>query len=147
MSETRQTERVTPVIGEVYYMKFEGSGSEQNGWRPGVVFQNNVGNACSPNVIALPMTKVLKKSGQPTHVLVTAEDTGIPKDSMVLCENPEKMSKKRIGEFITRLSDEYMKKIAKASLIATAAISFLDEADLLEVWRKSVRLNSAAGVA
>ena len=147
MSETRQTERVTPLIGEVYYMKFEGSGNEQNGWRPGVVFQNNVGNTYSPNVIALPMTKVLKKTGQPTHVLVTAEDAGIPKDSMVLCENPEKMSKKRIGEFITRLSDEYMKKIAKASLIATAAISFLDEADLLEVWRKSVKLNSVAGVA
>ena len=90
MSETRQAERVSPLIGEVYYMKFEGSGNEQNGWRPGVVFQNNVGNAHSPNVIALPMTKVLKKTGQPTHVLVTAEDTGIPKDSMVLCENPER---------------------------------------------------------
>ena len=141
MSETRQAERVSPLIGEVYYMKFEGSGNEQNGWRPGVVFQNNVGNAHSPNVIALPMTKVLKKTGQPTHVLVTAEDAGIPKDSMVLCENPEKMSKKRIGGFITKLSDEYMKQIAKASLIAPAAVSFLDEADLLDVWRKSVRLN------
>ena len=51
------------------------------------------------------------------------------------------MSKKRIGGFITKLSDEYMKQIAKASLIATAAVSFLDEADLLDVWRKSVRLN------
>ena len=141
MSETRQAERVSPHIGEVDDMKIEGSGNVKNGWRPGVVFQNNVGNAHSPNVIALPMTKVLKKTGQPTHVLVTAEDTGIPKDSMVLCENPEKMSKKRIGGFITKLSDEYMKQIAKASLIATAAVSFLDEADLLDVWRKSVRLN------
>ena len=33
-------ERV-PQIGEVYLMKFGGSGSEQSGWRPGVVFQNN----------------------------------------------------------------------------------------------------------
>lgn len=144
MSEIRQTERVSPLIGEVYYMKFEGSGSEQNGWRPGVVFQNNVGNAHSPNVIALPMTKVLKKTGQPTHVLVTAEDTGIPKDSMVLCENPEKMSKKRIGGFITKLSNEYMKKIARASLIATGAVSFLDKDDMLEVWQKSVKMNGVA---
>lgn len=144
MSETRREACVSPLIGEVYYMKFEGSGNEQSGWRPGVVFQNNVGNTYSPNVIALPMTKVLKKTGQPTHVIVTAEDSGIPKDSMVLCENPEKMSKKRIGGFITKLSDEYMKQIAKASLIATAAISFLDEADMLEIWRRSVRLNSIA---
>jgi len=143
MSETRQIKRVSPAIGEVYYMKFEGSENEQNGWRPGVVFQNNVGNAYSPNVIALPMTKVLKKTGQPTHVLLTAENAGIPKDSMVLCENPEKMSKKRIGGFITKLSNEYMKQIAKASLMATAAISFLDETELLETWQKSIRLNAA----
>ena len=63
---------------------------------------------------------------------------------MVLCENPEKMSKMRIGSFITKLSDKYMKQIAVASLIATAAISFLDEAELIDVWRKSVRLNSVA---
>lgn len=125
-------------------MKFEGTGNEQSGWRPGVVFQNNVGNAHSPNVIALPMTKVLKKTGQPTHVLVASSESGLPKDSMVLCENPEKMSKTRIGSFITKLSDEYMKQIAMANLIATAAISFLNEAELIDVWRKSVRLNSVA---
>lgn len=143
MSEARQA-CVSPLIGEVYYMKFEGVGNEQSGWRPGVVFQNNVGNAHSPNVIALPMTKVIKKTGQPTHVLVASSESGLPKDSMVLCENPEKMSKMRIGSFITKLSDKYMKQIAVASLIATAAISFLDEAELIDVWRKSVRLNSVA---
>lgn len=144
MSETRRTVNVNPVIGEVYFMKFIGSGNEQSGWRPGVVFQNNVGNAHSPNVIALPMTTVRKKIRQPTHVLVDAKDSGLPYDSMVLCENPEKMSKQRIGAFVTRLSDEYMKQIAKANLIATSAISFLDEADLLEVWRRSVKLNGVA---
>ena len=143
MSEARQA-CVSPLIGEVYYMKFEGVGNEQSGWRPGVVFQNNVGNAHSPNVIALPMTKVIKKTSQPTHVLVASSESGLPKDSMVLCENPEKMSKMRIGSFITKLSDKYMKQIAVASLIATAAISFLDEAELIDVWRKSVRLNSVA---
>ena len=143
MSETRQA-CVSPLIGKVYYMKFEGVGNEQSGWRPGVVFQNNVGNAHSPNVSALPMTTVIKKTGQPTHVLVASSESGLPKDSMVLCENPEKMSKTRIGSFITKLSDKYMKQIAVASLIATAAISFLDEAELIDVWRKSVRLNSVA---
>ncbi len=145
MSEVRHaTMHATPLIGEVYYMKFEGSENEQRGWRPGVVFQNNVGNAHSPNVIALPMTKVLKKAAQPTHVLVTAAESGLPKDSMVLCENPEKMSKTRIGGFITKLSDEHMKKITIANLTATSAISYLDEAELLAVWRKSIKLNGVA---
>lgn len=143
MSEARQDSR-TPLIGEVYLMKFEGSESEQKGWRPGVVFQNNVGNAYSPNVIALPLTSSLKKTSQPTHVIVYAADTGLHRDSMVLCENPEKMSKAKIGRFITKLSDEYMRQIATANLIATAAVAFLNEEDLLRVWRTSVKLNCAA---
>ena len=143
MSEIRQSS-MTPMIGDVYLMKFEGSGNEQSGWRPGVVFQNNTGNIHSPNVIALPLTSSIKKTGQPTHVVILAADTGLLRDSMVLCENPEKMSKARIGKFLTRLPDEYMKKIAAANLLATAAISFLSESDLIEVWQTAVKLNYAA---
>lgn len=143
MNESRQSS-MAPVIGDVYLMKFEGSWNEQSGWRPGVVFQNNVGNSHSPNVIALPLTSAIKKTSQPTHVVVLAKDTGLQRDSMVLCENPEKMSKARIGKYLTRLSDEYMRKIAVANLLATAAISFLSESDLLEVWQEAVRLNCCA---
>jgi len=143
MRENRQSS-MAPAIGEVYLMKFEGSGNEQSGWRPGVVFQNNVGNTHSPNVIALPLTSSIKKTSQPTHVVILAADTGLRRDSMVLCENPEKMSKARIGKYLTKLSDEYMKKIAAANLLATAAISYLSERDLLEVWQAAIRLNCVA---
>lgn len=147
MTEDRNsdlTNAFCPVIGDVYLMKFTGTGSEQQGWRPGVVFQNNTGNHYSPNIIALPLTTAIKKMNQPTHVLISASNTGLSKDSMVLCENPEKMSKARIGKFITRLSSDYMKRIAAANLIATAAISFLDESDLISIWKKSIQLNCAA---
>ena len=143
MSETRQKERGVPSIGDIYLMRFDGTGSEQKGWRPGVVFQNNVGNAFSPNIIALPLTSALKKTSQPTHVVVKASDSGLRMDSMVLCENPEKMSKARLGTYLTTLSDEYMRKIAIANMMATAAVSFLSEADVIEVWRQSVQLNCA----
>lgn len=118
-------ERV-PQIGDVYLMKFGGSGSEQSGWRPGVVFQNNVGNAHSPNIIALPLTSSIKKTNQPTHVIVKAADSGLRRDSMVLCENPERMSKERLGQYLTTLSEEYMKQVAEANLLATGAIAYLD---------------------
>ena len=131
----------TPLIGEVYLMKFCGSGSEQGGWRPGLVFQNNTGNAHSPNIIALPLTSSIKKTGQPTHVVVSAFDSGLSRDSMVLCENPERMSKDRIGKYLTTLPDKYMREIAAANLLATSAVSFLDIASLLEVWAASVKLN------
>ena len=114
-------ERV-PQIGEVYWKKFGGSGSEQSGWRPGVVFQNNMGNAYSPNIIALPLTSSLKKTNQPTHVIIKAADSGLRRDSMVLCENPERMSKERLGQYITTLSVEHIKQVAEANLLETCAI-------------------------
>jgi mRNA interferase MazF len=132
-----------PKIGDVYLMKFSGSGSEQSGWRPGLVFQNNVGNAHSPNVIALPLTSSIKKENQPTHVVVKASDSGLIKDSMVLCENPERMSKDRIGRYITTLSQEYMQKIAEANLLASSAIAYLDMDALISIWQKAMALNAS----
>ncbi|MBO5037737.1 MAG: type II toxin-antitoxin system PemK/MazF family toxin [Clostridia bacterium] len=140
----KQNDVRTPLIGEVYSMYFDGSGSEQSGWRPGLVFQNNVGNIHSPNVIALPLTSSLKKLNMPTHVLVDAEGTGLKRDSIVICENPESMSKEKIGRYITTLPESYMKKVAIANLIATSAISFIDKESLLSVWQKASRLNCAA---
>lgn len=140
MIENRQ-KTSAPVIGDIYLMKFDGTDSEQRGWRPGVVFQNNIGNAYSPNIIALPLTTAIKKTSQPTHVMVYADDSGLYKDSLVLCENPNTMSKSKLGKFITTLSDDYMKQIAKASVLATSVISYLNEDDLMDVWEQSVSLN------
>lgn len=133
----------TPQIGDIYMMKFGGSANEQSGWRPGLVFQNNVGNAHSPNIIALPLTSILKKANQPTHVVVRANDTGLKKDSMVLCENPERMSKEKVGDYITTLSNVYMKQVAEASLLSSSVISYLDIELLVSVWKKAVALNAA----
>lgn len=129
-------------IGDVYMMRFTGSGSEQTGLRPGVVFSNNVGNKYSPNIIALPMTSSIKKVNQPTHVVIKRDGTGLSKDSMVLCENPERMSKDRIGNYVTTLSIDAVRKIAVASVLATSAISFIEPDSLMTVWEAAKSLNS-----
>ena len=131
----------SPRIGEIYMMTFSGNGCEQYGLRPGLVFQNNVGNLHSPNIIALPLTGSIKKMNQPTHVLLRAQETGLRMDSVVLCENPERMSKDKIGKYITTLSPEDMEKVTEASLIATSAISFLSIQSLLRVWQIAKELN------
>ena len=58
--------------GDVYFVRLElGIGSEQNGVRPVVILQNDVGNACSPTLIVAALTsKIEKKAMQPTHSLV-----------------------------------------------------------------------------
>lgn len=138
----QNTKQRVPRIGEIYLMDFGGDGSEQSGKRPGLVFQNNTGNIHSPNIIALPLTSSIKKIGLPTHVLLRARETGLRVDSMVLCENPERMSKERLGRFITKLSDEDMMRVTEASLLATSAIAYLDIEALLRVWRAASALNA-----
>lgn len=103
-------------IGDVFMMKFGGSGSEQTGWRPGLVFQNNKGNGHSPNIIALPLTSSIKKMSQPTHVLIP-RTAGLKLDSVVLCENPERMSKERIGKYITTLSPNTWKRLRSQAFL------------------------------
>lgn len=131
-----------PLIGEVYRVKFYGAGSVQNGFRPAVVFQNNVGNRHSPNVVVLPITSARKKTNQPTHVLVDAAGSGLRMDSVVLCENPQCVSKEQLGDYMTTLSEPYMKQIAAASLLANSAIAYLDISMLAVLLEKATKLNA-----
>lgn len=130
-------------IGDIYLVHFDGSGNEQKGFRPGLVFQNNVGNEHSPNLIVLPLTSALKKTNQPTHVFIPKE-VGLRKDSMVLCENPKCMSKDKLGEYITTLPEEYMAQVAVGNILSSSAIAFIDPDLLMSVWQKALALNAIA---
>ena len=134
--------RKAPKFGEVYYMHFTGEGSEQRGWRPGMVYSNNVGNQHSPNIIAIPFTTSLKKLGQPTHVVIPKEALGLEKDSLVLCENPERMSKDRIGEYIGEIPQPYLSEVAVAGNLASGSVAFLDYDGLISMWQRASKLNS-----
>lgn len=134
------TERI-PKIGEIYMMEFDGTDHCQAGKRPGIILQNNVGNANSPNIIAVPLTSCLKKRNMPSHVVIPAAETDLARDSLALCENPTCLSKTAIGFYITTLPEKYMKDVAKAIMIAIGAISFLDEDELSGVWRTTKKLN------
>lgn len=132
-----------PKIGDIYLVYFDGSGNEQKGFRPGLVFQNNVGNEHSPNLIVLPLTSALKKTNQPTHIFIPKE-VGLRKDSMVLCENPKCMSKYKLGEYITTLPEEYMAQVAVGNILSSSAIAFIDPDLLMSVWQKALALNAIA---
>ena len=140
-----ENDRFCPRIGEVYSMYFDGAGSTQRGWRPGVVFQNDIGNRFSPNIIALPLTSSIKKVGQPTHVVLDAAETGLRMDSMALCENLACIPKEMVGDYITTLPERYMKEIAAASLLATSAVMYLDRETLLATWQRASAMNSHDG--
>lgn len=142
-SHQPETLRVNPKIGDVYMIQFDGSGSVQQGYRPGVVFSNNKGNANSPTVVVFPLTTSLKKSSQPTHVILDAEECGLRYTSMVLCENPQCVPKANLGKLVAHLNDGYCAKIAEANLIASSGIAFLDIQTIISAWASAIRLNAS----
>lgn len=106
---------IKPKIGEVYLIDFPQDGHTQGGIRPGVIFQNDVGNKYSPNVVVLPLTTSIKKISQPTHVYISSKNSGLRYDSMVLCENPISISKDRISKKLTKLSSYHMTRNRRRS--------------------------------
>ena len=59
----------TYLRGELYYADLgTGIGSEQNGYRPVVIIQNDVGNKHSPTtIVAAISTQIRTKANLPTH--------------------------------------------------------------------------------
>lgn len=141
-TETQDHTAMWPRVGDVYLLKFNGIDSEQSGVRPAVIISNNLGNSKSPNVIALPMTTSLKKPWLPTHVLIKACDSELQYDSMVLCENPTCVSKKRLMKYITTLSSEQMEDIAVSYLLATGIVACISENNLIAARNTAVSLSA-----
>lgn len=129
-----------PRLGDIYLMSFSGVGSEQKGVRPGIIFQNDIGNDRSPNVIALPLTTRIKNLTQPTHVLLPAEKYNLLANSLVLCENPQRMSKSRLLKYLGALEEEDIKSVAVGNILSSSAIALLSEEELLNVWRESKKI-------
>jgi mRNA interferase MazF len=120
-------------IGDVFFADIQTNGTVQGGNRPHIVLQNDLGNKFSPNVVLIPLTTALKKSKMPTHVLLPKGETGLPRDSIALCENPISFPKNKLGKYITSLPGKYMIEIAKANTLASSSISFLNLEDLIAV--------------
>ncbi len=109
--------------GEVYFADLSPVvGSEQDGIRPVIIVQNDVGNKFSPTVIAAAMSKHVEKSVLPTHVIVSAKSANLTYDSVVLTEQIRTIDKKRLKERMGTLNDIDMKRVDRALVIAQDAL-------------------------
>lgn len=101
--------------GDIYYADLSPViGSEQGGVRPILVIQNDVGNKYSPTIIIAAITSQINKARLPTHVEITAQDFGLPKDSVVLLEQIRTIDKKRLREKIGKFDEDMMRKVDQA---------------------------------
>lgn len=97
--------------GELYYADLNPVfGHEQGGIRPVLVLQNDVGNYFSPTIIVTAATRrCYKKPTQPTHVVL--EDVEGLEPSLFMLETIRTIDKRRVGNYIGKLTEEQMRKI------------------------------------
>ncbi len=93
-------------------------GSEQGGVRPVLIVQNNLGNHFSPTVIVAAITAKMAKPKLPTHIGITAKETGIDRDSVILLEQIRTIDKCRLKERVCHLSNELMEAVDAALKIS-----------------------------
>jgi len=97
--------------GEMYFVDLRPTiGSEQSGFRPVLIIQNDTGNQFSPTVIIAAITGETEKTKLPTHyTLPIGNGLGIP--SMVLLEQVRTIDKCRLFRRIGQLDESTMKGI------------------------------------
>ena len=109
----------TYLRGDMYYADLgRGVGSEQEGYRPVVIIQNNTGNKHSPTVIVAAISsKVGVKPKLPTHYFINAE-SGLDYPSIVLMEQIRTLDKRRLAKYIGRLGKEHIQGMNHALAVS-----------------------------
>lgn len=103
--------------GEIYYADLSPVvGSEQGGYRPVLILQNNKGNKYSSTVIVASITSRLSKHRLPTHVDMSS--IRLKKHSIALLEQLRTIDKARMKEYIGKATKAEMKEIEAALLIS-----------------------------
>lgn len=89
----------------------ENQGSVQNGKRPAVVIQNNIGNKFSTTTIVVPITGKHKRKLPTHHELYKKDYWYLKCDSTILAEQVLTISKDQILDVMGRLRKEDSKKL------------------------------------
>ena len=110
--------------GDVYYANLtEPYGSEQGGYRPVLIIQNDVGNRYSPTTLIAPLTSNMRKKLLPTHVFINGDDYGLERDSIILLEQARVIDKGRLDCYISSLDDEMMNDVDRALLVSFGLVN------------------------
>ena len=109
--------------GDIYYADLSPVvGSEQGGVRPIIIIQNDVGNKYSPTIIAAAVTSQINKAKLPTHIEISADDYGLPKNSVILLEQIRTIDKRRLKEKIGHINEDLVRRINQALSISIGLI-------------------------
>lgn len=106
--------------GEIYWCNFDTStsvGSEQNKRRPVLIIQNDTGNHYSPTTIVAMISSKIKSTHLPTHIIIN-DECGLKCRSQIELEQIATVDKRRLGDYIGKISATTIAQVDKAILIS-----------------------------
>jgi mRNA interferase MazF len=108
------------IRGEIYFANLDPTaGSEQGGMRPVLIVSRDALNHNAPIVIVAPLTRrENKRRLYPTHLELRATETGMSKDSVVLCEQVRAISKTRLTKRVGVVSATNMLRVSDTLKVA-----------------------------
>ena len=117
-NETRMIKTIEVKRGDVFYANLKGieswCGSEQTGYRPVLIIQNNKANKYAyTTIIAIITSKI--KNYIPTHIKLPMKI--LPRQSIVCMEQIKTIDKSRLGNYVGNIFEfdsQIEKKINKA---------------------------------
>ena len=90
-----------------------GRGSEQIGIRPAIIIQNDVGNQVSATTIVAAIT-TQRREPYPFQVAVNSSESGLPRDSIIKCEQIQTIDTSRLGRLVGALTARKMYEVDQA---------------------------------
>ena len=111
-------EKTQITKGDMFYADLGTNiGSEQNGTRPVIIIQNDIGNKYAQTAIIVPLTKIIaNKVKQPTHCIISPTDN-LKHYSVALTEQIRVIDKSRLKTKIGRLNDTQIKDLDTIHLL------------------------------
>ena len=104
--------------GQVWWVDFSPArGSEQQGMRPALVVQNDVGNEVSPTTIVIAMTGNVRRV-YPFTVLIPATLSGLPRDSLANAAQILTVDKTHLRDRVGHLPDSTLSEIDRALAVS-----------------------------
>ena len=106
-----------PERGEIYLVCLDPTvGSEINKTRPALIISNDINNQAAQTVTVIPISSGTEKI-YPFETLLPSQESGLPKNSKVKCNQIRTIDKKRLAKPLGKASLKKLKEIENSLLI------------------------------
>jgi mRNA interferase MazF len=100
--------------GEVYWLRFEGSGSEPAGRRPALVVQDDrLNRSAIRTTVVAAITSNLLLAAAPSNVRLRRGEAGLPRASVVNVSQLRTMDRSRLVEHVGTLGPERLHEVLR----------------------------------